>query len=77
MLFHRHSVLDYSKEREELRLRCQEKKLLRQAEVIRGALNDLGCEEVPSGCDLSIDVSFTDTLPLNKVLFLFFYFYYL
>lgn len=29
--------------------------MLRQAELIKSALNELGCEEVPSGCDLSID----------------------
>ncbi|XP_066594621.1 tyrosine-protein kinase Fer isoform X2 [Prorops nasuta] len=59
-------VLDYSREREELRLRCQEKKLQRQAEVIRGALNELGCEELPSGCDLSMESSFTDPTVNSK-----------
>ena len=62
--------MDYSQEREELRLRCQEKKLQRQAEVIRSALNELGCEELPSGCDLSVEGSFTETAPISKVLFL-------
>ena len=61
------SVLDYSREREELRLRCQEKKLQRQVDVIRGALNELGCEELPSGCDLSMESSFTDSPAINKV----------
>jgi hypothetical protein len=32
----------------------------RQVEVIKSALSELGCEEVPSGCDLSIDSSFVD-----------------
>jgi hypothetical protein len=32
----------------------------RQVEVIKNALSELGCEEVPSGCDLSIDSSFVD-----------------
>ncbi|XP_046737131.1 tyrosine-protein kinase Fer isoform X4 [Diprion similis] len=59
--------VDYSREREELRQRCQEKKLLRQAEVIRGALNELGCEELPSGCDLSMEGSFTEPAVNNKV----------
>ncbi|XP_043273873.1 tyrosine-protein kinase Fer isoform X2 [Venturia canescens] len=59
--------LDYSREREELRLRCQEKKLQRQAEVIRGALNELGCEELPSGCDLSMEGSFTEPPVTMKV----------
>ncbi|KMQ93859.1 tyrosine-protein kinase fps85d [Lasius niger] len=60
------SVLDYSREREELKLRCQEKKLQRQVEVIRGALNELGCEELPLGCDLSMEGSFTDSPTNNK-----------
>jgi tyrosine-protein kinase Fer len=61
------SILDYSREREELRLRCQEKKLQKQVDVIRGALNELGCEELPSGCDLSMEGSFTDPSTINKV----------
>ncbi|EZA48284.1 tyrosine-protein kinase Fer isoform X2 [Ooceraea biroi] len=60
------SILDYSREREELRLRCQEKKLQRQVDVIRGALNELGCEELPSGCDLSMEGSFTESSTINK-----------
>jgi hypothetical protein len=36
-------------------LKCQERKMLKQTELIKSALNELGCEEVPSGCDLSID----------------------
>ncbi|XP_008551388.1 tyrosine-protein kinase Fer isoform X1 [Microplitis demolitor] len=62
----RMTMLDYSREREELRLRCQEKKLQRQVEVIRGALNELGCEELPSGCDLSMEGSFTEPPPVLK-----------
>jgi len=61
------SILDSSREREELRLRCQEKKLQRQVDVIRGALNELGCEELPSGCDLSMEGSFTDSPAISKV----------
>lgn len=34
-------------------LRCQERNLTRQLELIRGALSELGCEEVPPGCDLA------------------------
>ncbi|PNF39177.1 hypothetical protein B7P43_G01337 [Cryptotermes secundus] len=41
-------------------LRCREREMQRQLEVIKSALNELGCEEVPSGCDLSIDSSFVD-----------------
>lgn len=29
--------------------------MLKQTDLIKSALNELGCEEVPSGCDLSID----------------------
>lgn len=65
--FIRISALDYSNEREELRLRCQEKKLQRQVDVIRAALNELGCEELPSGCDLSMEGSYTDPPTINKV----------
>ncbi|CAH0559326.1 unnamed protein product [Brassicogethes aeneus] len=36
-------------------LKCQERKMLKQTELIKSALNELGCEEVPSGCDLSLD----------------------
>lgn len=36
-------------------LKCQERKMLKQTELIKIALNELGCEEAPSGCDLSID----------------------
>ncbi|XP_015182781.1 PREDICTED: tyrosine-protein kinase Fps85D isoform X2 [Polistes dominula] len=61
------SALDYSTEREELRLRCQEKKLQRQVDDIRAALNELGCEELPSGCDLSMEGSYNDPPTINKV----------
>lgn len=29
--------------------------MLKQTELIKSALNELGCEEAPSACDLSID----------------------
>ncbi|XP_017757149.1 PREDICTED: tyrosine-protein kinase Fer isoform X1 [Eufriesea mexicana] len=60
------SALDYSREREELRLRCQEKKLQRQVDVIRAALNELGCEELPLGYDLSMESSFADSSSISK-----------
>ncbi|XP_063987563.1 tyrosine-protein kinase Fer isoform X3 [Diachasmimorpha longicaudata] len=59
--------LHYLREREELALRCQEKKTSRQVEIIRGALNELGCEELPSGCDLSMEGSFTEPSTQSKV----------
>ncbi|XP_066248419.1 tyrosine-protein kinase Fer isoform X2 [Euwallacea similis] len=36
-------------------LKCQERKMVKQTELIKAALNELGCEEAPSGCDISID----------------------
>lgn len=49
-----------SGKRELEELRCREREMQRQVEVIKSALSELGCEEVPSGCDLSIDSSFVD-----------------
>ena len=43
------------KRRELIEMRCDERKLVRQFEIIKYALNELGCEELPSGCDLSIE----------------------
>lgn len=54
------AIMDYTKERELIRLRCKEKKFLREAEIIRTALNELGCEEVPAGCDLSMAGTFVE-----------------
>lgn len=34
-------------------LKCQERNMGKQLELIKGALNELGCEEVPPGCDLT------------------------
>lgn len=47
-------------------LRCEEKKLGRQLEVIKKALTDLGCEEVPPGCDIPIE-SPLDTNHENQI----------
>ncbi|XP_076252921.1 tyrosine-protein kinase Fer isoform X1 [Rhynchophorus ferrugineus] len=44
-----------SSKKEVNELKCQERKMLKQTELIKSALNELGCEEVPSGCDISID----------------------
>lgn len=42
-------------------LRCQEQRLTKLAEMIKNALNELGCEELPSGCDdLTVDQGFID-----------------
>ncbi|ERL94018.1 hypothetical protein D910_11302 [Dendroctonus ponderosae] len=49
-------------------LKCQERKMLKQTELIRTALNELGCEEAPSGCDISIDnqPAFIDNSPEER-----------
>ncbi|KAL1132442.1 hypothetical protein AAG570_010397 [Ranatra chinensis] len=39
-------------------LQCEEKKLAKQLEVIKKALTELGCEEVPSGCDIPIETNY-------------------
>lgn len=42
-------------------LRCQERQMLKSAEMIKTALTEVGCEELPSGCDdLSVDQSFIE-----------------
>lgn len=42
-------------------LRCQERQMLKLAEIIKTALNEVGCEELPSGCDdLSVDQAFIE-----------------
>lgn len=42
-------------------LRCQEKQMLKMADLIKTALNEVGCEELPSGCDdISVDPSFIE-----------------
>ncbi|KAK6617552.1 hypothetical protein RUM44_005140 [Polyplax serrata] len=56
-----HSEL--AKKRHELiEMRCDERKLTKQSEMIKFAINELGCEELPSGCELPIEGS----LPLNQ-----------
>lgn len=49
------SISVESSRKEVNELKCQERKMLKQTELIKAALNELGCEEVPSGCDISID----------------------
>lgn len=42
-------------------LRCQERQMLKLADMIKTSLNEVGCEELPSGCDdLSVDQSFIE-----------------
>ena len=60
------SLLDYPRERQELQLRWDEKKLQRQVDVIRAALNELGCEELPLGYDLTMETPFVESPAINK-----------
>lgn len=57
-----------------LELRVVERKCAKQAEMIRSALAELGCEEAPSGCpDLSAETVGVDSLdgssPDHQVVF--------
>uniref|UniRef100_A0A1L8DLX7 Tyrosine-protein kinase n=1 Tax=Nyssomyia neivai TaxID=330878 RepID=A0A1L8DLX7_9DIPT len=55
----------YSKEI--IALRCQEKQTLKLVDMIKTALNDLGCEELPSGCDdISVEQNFIDTTNVDQ-----------
>ncbi|XP_058456019.1 tyrosine-protein kinase Fer isoform X3 [Malaya genurostris] len=49
--------------KELIAMRCQERQMQKQVEMIRAALNDVGCEELPSGCD---DISSMEHLIENK-----------
>lgn len=37
-------------------LKCLERQMLKQIDIIKTALNDVACEELPSGCDLSVEI---------------------
>lgn len=53
------SIRRYSKDFNALR--CHEKQMLKLADLIKTALNEVGCEELPSGCDdISVDQSFIE-----------------
>lgn len=39
-------------------LRCQEKQKQKLVDMIKFALNEVGCEELPSGCDDHLDPNF-------------------
>lgn len=55
-------------------LRSQERQMSKLCEMIKSALNDVGCEELPSGCDdLSVEQSFIENnvspdQPVSKIL---------
>lgn len=53
---------DMNKQSKDLNtLRCQERQMLKLADMIKTALNEVGCEELPSGCDdLSVDQGFIE-----------------
>lgn len=39
-------------------MRCQEKQKQKLVDMIKFALNEVGCEELPSGCDDHLDPNF-------------------
>uniref|UniRef100_A0A6B2EHM0 Tyrosine-protein kinase n=1 Tax=Phlebotomus kandelakii TaxID=1109342 RepID=A0A6B2EHM0_9DIPT len=48
-------------------LRCQEKQTLKLVDMIKTALNDLGCEELPSGCDdISVEQNFIESTHVDQ-----------
>lgn len=48
-------------------LRCHEKQIVKLADLIKTALNEVGCEELPSGCDdISVDPSFIENNICNN-----------
>lgn len=54
-------VCGFRNSKEFTALRCHEKQMLKLADVIKTALNEVGCEELPSGCDdISVDHSFIE-----------------
>lgn len=54
-------LFDFRNSKEFTALRCHEKQMLKLTEVIKTALNEVGCEELPSGCDdISVDHSFIE-----------------
>jgi hypothetical protein len=43
-------------------MRCQERQMTKLVDIIKSALNEVGCEELPSGCDdLSVEQTFIET----------------
>lgn len=52
-----------------IELRSEEHRLQRQVDVIKKALFEIGCEELPSGCDLpSLDLNDID-ITVSKLYF--------
>lgn len=48
-------------------MRCHEKQIVKLADLIKTALNEVGCEELPSGCDdISVDPSFIENNICNN-----------
>lgn len=61
-IFVQESYLSYFfRELQLIELKSEEHRLQRQVEVIKKALFEIGCEELPSGCDLpSLDINDID-----------------
>lgn len=58
---------DNTTKKEVNEMKCMERKMIKQTELIKSALNELGCEEVPPGCDLSIDNQTFISTPSEQV----------
>lgn len=76
-------ILSLSRHSKDLNtLRCLERQMQKSADMIKTALNEVGCEELPSGCDdLSVDQNFIETNSPDQPVSLvntnrFFYYYY-
>lgn len=41
-------------------MRCQEKQKQKLVDMIKCALNEIGCEELPSGCDEHLEQNFIE-----------------
>lgn len=54
-------LLPYRNSKDLQTLRCQERQMLKLVEIIKTALNEIGCEELPSGCDDVIEQTFIDS----------------
>lgn len=59
-----------------IELKSEEHRLQRQVDVIKKALFEIGCEELPSGCDLpSLDINDIDITVSKLFTKISFYFY--
>lgn len=64
-------MFDYSIDLTVSELRSKERKLTRQIEVIKKALSEIGCEDLPNGCDLDTTFDQSNEIQVNVRLLLF------